>query len=555
MLANDGDPAIVASVAGGAGAPGTSVSRLDEARARALQILAELQPGDHVAVLRLADHAELIAKGAIPGDRDTLRRAIENVRAAPTELDLQRALDVAASLTEDARLGQVLLITGGVADVGRVTFKPTVDVQVGLVGRGGADNQAITQLAARRTPTGEIEAFARIRNFGDQPANGVLSVSVDGQLFGEQPLTLPAGGNQELLLTELPDTARVVDARFSRPDLLALDSTATTAVHVPPLRKVLLVGSRADQLERALRAIPGVELTKLDPQQYAGRGGFDVYVFENWFPTSPPPGHWLLIDPPRNGQIVRVVDTLGRRSVGGREVNDAQIARILPNPLVSGVDLTGVTIAQAKKLTLPDWAEEAVSAREGPLIFMGYPGDYRAVVFAFGLGEANLFGRVGFPVLISNVVNWLSGDVPGSPAVASGGRFTPGDALFIQPLPRATQIQVLTPSNRRYEFEGNRPVRFVDTALPGPYVVQQFARGEEIARQVHVAAVVQPDRETALTDLRPRESLRNLLTANVTPGSGIPGPGFEQVHAEWWRLLAFVALAGLLFEWWWFHRS
>src|SRR5689334_23268820 len=72
MLANDGDPAALAAAGmatGGnrTGAPG-SVTRMDEAKARALRVLGQLRPGDRAVILRLADHAELAAQGTIPGD-------------------------------------------------------------------------------------------------------------------------------------------------------------------------------------------------------------------------------------------------------------------------------------------------------------------------------------------------------------------------------------------------------------------------------------------------------------------------------------------------------
>jgi hypothetical protein len=333
---------------------------------------------------------------------------------------------------------------------------------------------------------------------------------------------------------------------------------ATAAVPVPAVRRILLVGGRSDQLERALRAVPGVELTKSDPQRYDGKGGYDVYVFEGWFPPSPPPGNWVLIDPPSGNSAVPVTGTLGRRTDNGKETNDAQIARVLPSPLLRGVDLAGVGVTEAKKVQLPDWAEEVVTARESPLIFMGYPRPYRAVVFAFDLRATNLFVRVGFPVLMANVVNWLTGDLPTGDSAAAftdGTRFTPGDALLIQPLPRATRVQIDTPSKKSYHFDGNQAVRFVDTTLPGAYTVTQFAGNDQIARLIYVATVLQPGRESALADLKPRDMIAALETiGGPQPTTVALGPGKEESHQDWWRVAGVAALLGLVAEWWWFHR-
>ncbi|MBI3973610.1 MAG: VWA domain-containing protein [Chloroflexi bacterium] len=556
MLARDGDPAIVAAARGGARPP--VATRLDEARARALALLGQFRPGDRVVVLRIADRAQVVAQGTIPGDLDAIRSAIERLQVLPAELDFVNSLEVAGALTRSARLGEIIFFTGGVGDIDEATLahRPAAAIQVVPVGKGDADNQAVTHLAARRSPGGDVEVFTRVTNFGPQRATGQVRVFVDGQLFQETPVELPPRQSQELLLTEFPPNVSVVEARFDRQDLLAIDNVATAAVTVAPLRKVALVGGRSDHLERALRAVPGVHLERLEPPQYDPKGGFDVYVFEGWFPAQPPPGHWVMIDPPAKGAPVGVTGTLGRETRGGREVNTAQIARVLPNPLLRGVDLAGVGIRDAKKVRLPEWAEEVVAAREAPLIFMGYPRPYRAVVFAFDLRSSNLFGRVGFPILIANVINWLTGEpMDGDALIHAGDRFAPGDALSIQPLPRATRVQIETPAQRRYRFDGNQPVRFVDTALPGAYSVTQYAGNEEIVRRVYIAGVLPIGRESSLADLKPRDAVPNLSTiGGAQPLTVVLGPGKEQSHAEWWRLLGVAALAGLLLEWWWFQR-
>ena len=562
MLASDGDPSALADAGARPPPAGASVTRMDEAKARALQIIGRLHPGDRAVIVRAADRAEVVAQGTIPGDAAALRTAVQRMQVLPAELDVSQALEVAGGLTRTARLGEIILLTGAVADVNDATLahRPPVAVQVGRVGRGEADNQAVTALEARRDGRGDVEVFARLRNFSDQEAKGTLRIRVDGEPFEEQPVTLGPGQAQELVLTEFPPKASLVEATFVRNDLLLLDNVATASAAVPAVRKVLLVGGRSDQLERALKAVPGVELSKVDAQKYDPKGGYDIYIFEGWFPPSPPPGHWVLIDPPAGGSAVQVTGTLGRRteSGSGREVNDAQIARVLPSPLLRGVDLSGVGVVEAKQVQLPDWAEEVVTARQSPLVMMGYPRPYRAVVFAFDLRATNLFGRIGFPILMSNVVNWLTGDLPtGESAISfeAGNRFTPGDALLVQPLPRATRVQIETPTKRQYSFDGNQPVRFVDTGLPGAYTVVQFSGKDEVARRTYIAGLQQSGVDSTMADLRPRDAVETLDSiGGPQPAPVLLGPGKEAEHWEWWRALGVLALGGLLAEWWWFHR-
>ena len=554
MLANDGNAALVGKTG--------NATRLEEAKALATQFLSQLRPGDRAVILAMADRTEIAAQGTAPGDLAALRAGIARIQARPTELDAQHALQVAGGLVTSARLGEVVFITGGVFDPESVSYRPPVAINVQRVGRGDADNQAITALSARKDRNGDLEVFARVRNFGDKPATGPLRILVDGEVYQEQSVTIAPHSSSEWVLTEFPPSARLIQTQFGRPDLLAIDNLATTAVAAPTSRKVLLVGKRSDQLERALRAVPGVDLTLNTAQEYSASGGYDVYVFEGWFPPTPPPGHWFLLDPPARGSPVNVTGTLGRRTDGGREINDAQIARLSPSPLLSGVDLTGVSVSEAKKVRLPDWAEAAVWAKDAPLVFAGFPGTsdrpYRAAVFAFDPRSSNLFGRVGFPVLIANTINWLTGEIGGAARIGpyAENEIVPGDALLVQPLPRASRIQISTPRKRNFTFEGNQPVRFLDTVVPGAYTVTQFAGNAEISRRVYIATVLQPGRaDGGLADLKPRDGIADIATVAGTRVQDILlGPGFEFARVEWWRPLAILALGLLVFEWWWYHR-
>ena len=164
-------------------------------------------------------------------------------------------------------------------------------------------------------------------------------------------------------------------------------------------------------------------------------------------PTEPPPGHWLLIDPPTGQELVPVIGALGSGSALGENLQAPRIAYTQPSPLLRFVELSGVQVYIARRLSVPAWAEPVVGAREGPLILAGYPGNegQRAVVFAFELNpiSTNLVNRSVFPVLMANVLDWLSG--------TSGTRTTGisgGEALLIDPLPRATRVRIVTPRER-----------------------------------------------------------------------------------------------------------
>ncbi|MSQ44118.1 MAG: hypothetical protein EXR45_07930 [Chloroflexi bacterium] len=595
MLASDGDPRIVAD---GPFAPATlrasppTATRLDEAKARASVALSRLRPGDRAVVIGASGDSRVIAAGIAPDDLATLDRAIGSLVAQPSEINLAQALEVAGAQILEARHGEILILTGGVAEVSPGIARPAVPIQVVRTGRGSPSNTAITALVARRAPVSgtvtdptttaeqlqigtagraddRVQVFVRISNNGPLRADGTLRLRVDGAPFGERIVSIGPDASEALAIDGVPATANWIEAFFDHPDLLAIDNLATAAVPRPFSRRVALVGGRTDQLERALRAVPGVTLDRIDPNRYDPTARYDVTVFEAWFPPKAPASHWMLIDPPRTEGPVAVNGLLGRRSDGSREWNSAQIARILPSPLLAGVDLAGVQIAEARQVLLPRWAEEAVSARNAPLIFLGYPSSWRAVVVAFDLRSSNLLGRVGFPVLIANSIDWLTGTAdaraasnPANDQAQTVGATifsVPGQALLINPLPRTTSVTVQSPgmAARDVPLPQGRSIRFLDTARPGAYIIREFENTAEIASHVEIARAIPVGREVALADLRPRPSVFSV--ASVGPGSE-PGPliagrGETSTRDEWWMWVALTFLGIVAVEWWWYHRN
>lgn len=595
MLASDGDPRTASDAPF---APATlrasppTATRLDEAKARASLALSRLRPGDRAVVIGASAEPIVIATGSAPDDLAAIDRAIGSLVAQPSEFNLAQALELAGAQILEARQGEILILTGGVAEVLPGIARPAVPIQVVRTGRGSPSNTAITALVARRAPTSQavsdarataeqsqngaagraddrVQVFVRISNTGPVRADGTLRLRVDGAPFGERVVSIGPDASEALAIDGVPATANWIEAFFEHPDLLAIDNLATAAVPRPFTRRVALVGGRTDQLERALRAVPGVTLDRIDPNRYDPTARYDVTVFEAWFPPKAPMSHWMLIDPPRTDGPVAVNGLLGRRSDGSREWNSAQIARILPSPLLAGVDLAGVQIAEARQVLLPRWAEEAVSARNAPLIFLGYPSSWRAVVVAFDLRSSNLLGRVGFPVLIANSIDWLTGTADARSAsnpandpsqVVSAATFSvPGRALLINPLPRTTRVTVQSPgmAPRDVPLPQGRSIRFLDTSQPGAYIIREFENTSEIASHVEIARAIPVGREVALADLRARPGVFSV--ASVGPGSEpgplIAGPGETSARDEWWMwiALAFLGMVGL--EWWWYHRN
>jgi hypothetical protein len=122
-------------------------------------------------------------------------------------------------------------------------------------------------------------------------------------------------------------------------------------------------------------------------------------------------------------------------------------------PLLRYVDLTTLHVAQATRLSLPDWARTVVPTAAGdPLLYTGTRDGVASGVLAFEPRRSDLPLQVAFPILVSNLVGELVGAAraptaavaPGSlvslpvPAGATGLRVTRPDGTTLDLAPAVT---------------------------------------------------------------------------------------------------------------------
>jgi hypothetical protein len=170
----------------------------------------------------------------------------------------------------------------------------------------------------------------------------------------------------------------------------------------------------------------------------------------------------------------------------------------------------------------------------------GQDGDRRVAIMPFDLQQSNLPLMSAFPIMMANMVSFLS-----PPGVVQSSEVQTGSPESLLPLPQVQNVRVTGPNDQAAEFRtGQGPITYAATDLPGLYRVQQLVQGgqQTVDDDLFAANLANPDE----SDIRAR------LT-----GLNNPGPldaGLTRLQKEIWGALAAVVLPLLLFEWFWFHR-
>jgi len=543
-------------------------TRFEAAIQAVREMIAGLGPGDVMTIVAVGPRPQVLAQAE--NDRALLRRVLGEAGPTNGPADWDAAFELAAGLAGSEHAQVVIVSDGALPEA-----LPPLPGQARFVGvGGGGDNLAITALATREGPAG-AQAFIRVANYGGLDVEPLIEFLADGVLLDARRLLVPAHGSADLTLADLPYRMQILQARLvfegegessrsrqvtirrsvPQRDMLSLDNTAWAVHRRVASRRMLLVSDGNLFLERALGALPGVELVRLPSDQLplsfqeGAQGGYDLYIYDRVVPASLPPGNLWLIAPTPQGGEQREDDGFPLQ-VGGFFTATTVTHVAADDPLLRYVDLSGTHILQARSVEPPPGARVLVEAEGGPLLFVVERSEGRVAVLTFALHDSDLPLQIAFPILTANLADWLL-----APPVEGGGGETafiskpvhPGDVLPIRPDPEAAEIVVTAPDGVRQVLPvGEEPPTFIATDQLGVYLVEQFDRAGKPLQSTALAINLFDEAES---DIAPRDAI-HVGQVELTTAAWE-----ERGRRELWPWLAGVALGLLLVEWWVYWRG
>jgi Ca-activated chloride channel homolog len=402
----------------------------------AQDVVSRLGPKDEVAILAVEGLPQIVSP--FSNDARKLRRKLALLSPSDAGGSMEETLLLARRLL-DAKPGEQRLVV--ISDRKAPVSGSVEQIAVGKP----RDNMAILALAQRPLPLSpqSTEIFAKLGNFSSTARDTELELSLDGRPFDLQRFRIDPGEKRSFS-TIVPKEILAsgngfLVARLTSEDGLAFDNTARAALPTGQRLRVLLVGRDDPFLESALKADSALAVEILKPEAWRSDLGadFDAVVFDDWLPQA------------------ATLETLGRGSffffgrtpfnVAGEEVRMASLEVAgSESPLLWNVDLGAIRLARAAKLTIPEDGRWRVSvpvesAGEPMVVALEGPHGARAVAAAFAVGDSNFPLRVGFPLLVSNVVHWLAGRSLEEEGMWKAGQtFIParGEKISRNPLPQ-----------------------------------------------------------------------------------------------------------------------
>lgn len=503
-----------------------SPSRFEKARSQALRLVDGMRDDDEMIVLLAGGRAEVSVSAT--SNKTTLRRALQSASVTDASASVVDALKMAESLVRDNPNAEVHLFSDGVA-AGLAGFEsallPLVYHRVGQ----RAENLGIVNLDVRPHPQNPRErtVFATIANASESERRTGVALRFDGQLIEMRSLTVPATNTASLVFDVIQPEDGVFSVSLTQEDDLPADNQASFVSLLPQPIRVLLVSHGNPFLERALRAAGRVELTVV-PTLTDPDPPFDMVVLDNVEPAVWPKGNVLAI---------KTFDPAWFESSGTLElppVVDWQFS----HPLTRFVSFDDVTIARARDVETPSWAESVVDSIRSPLVLTGDLGRQRIVWIGFDLLDSNWPLRLSFPIFIANTMEWLN---PAS--MQARYRMLAAGQPIRLPLTEPVSTAIInTPDGRQISVPLDPDAREL---VHGHTEHQGIYRVRIGSRETRFAVNLLDPTET---DTRPRDEL------DFGQPGGVPAATVRRANLEIWRWVAAVGLAVLLFEWWYFNR-
>jgi von Willebrand factor type A domain/Aerotolerance regulator N-terminal len=518
------DLVVVIDTSASMAATDAAPSRLEAAKAQAIDALHDLPADGQVSVIAAGRTARVVVNGT--NDLGRVRAAITGIQVSPASGNLGDALNLANALAARSGDAEVLVATDAALAV-----KPAAHldhpVKVLQVGRERA-NQAIVALAVRPAPSGVTRSvFVSVANLDIEKASRRVELWGDGVLLEARDVFLEPQARTEVIVDDVPRAVGVVEVRLTSnagatgtaaapaatADALALDDRAWAIVPPDRLRRILLVSDGDPYLETALTYLPNTELYGVTPAKYGADTHpevFDLIIFEGTLPQTLPRSAILAIAPTATSDLGEVTGTASDPGIGTPPAAE---------PILRYVDLTTVHVGTTQKLTVPPWARIVLSGTAGtgataesiPLLYVGERAGQRLGVLAFEPRQSDLPLQVAFPILMANLTGELLG---GSSAPTTA--VIPGDPVSL-PLPAgATGLTVMRPDGTSVDV----PAATVDAATVSFSQTDQL--GVYTATPIGLSASPGPSSSGAAAS--PSTSLGASASADASPGA-TAGPG------------------------------
>jgi Ca-activated chloride channel family protein len=508
-------------------------SRLAAARALVSEMIDGLPRGHELCLVSFGRTAR--RRCDFTDNKAELRQAVAAIEIEDVASNAEDALRMAQALAQTAAFDEVVLLSDGNFPA-RAHFQLPFRVNYHRVSPPGP-NYGITSLSASRSPEGRWDVFVQVEGSADADATVTVEVLQDGEVVGTEHVSVAAAKSESIMFEVPGESSSSLKVRLLPEGFDSLQSDNSAFLELARTRPLnVYVAPDMAAYRHALAVLKDLSLGGGE-NPGAALSRYDLVISDRADDLALPGTTRLYV-----GVIPDDVAPLLTVTDEGTSVVDWDRG----TPLLRHVELAETTIlervAAAEEVTEDDFEnlgyQVVVHGVGGPLLLRRPPGESLDLYLLFHTDRSTLPYRVGFPVMVSNLVRL---------AMAQAG-LAEAQAERTGVLPRLA----LTPA-ARYEVTGpDGDGRVVETdslgvlaGVPAPRVgLYTVSSGGEA--EARVGASLLSPLETTLVSAETVQFDEDL--------SVVASSDRRLADQALWPIALMLAFVTLLGEWWYFHR-
>lgn len=435
-------------------------TRLEEAVERACDYVDSLSETAQITILTSNQETGIVKTNVT--DKTELKRALHALEVTDLSGDASSAVSVVQSMANQWEQYNAVFLTDTPLELGNL------DAQVVNL---YTDYQNLSMdyvsYGMEQDETGSVSmtVICKMTNGTGTDITTDVNLYGDDALLMVQSVTVPAAGSQIVYFQQVDFNGRVLMAEINNKDDLDADNRAYAAINAEGQKRVLLVTNDNMFLEKAIINIPWVDLYKTNQLSAVAKSEtYDLYIFDGMVPE----------ELPEQGNIIYLAPASG---------GDIKVKRMLSNVLLNFTD-TEITryvadfsfgAAQAKEYERPIWADSFVSSGDGCIGYFGENGGRRIAVLGFDIHHSDLALQAEFPILISNLMDYMM--VSG---MVSEDYYETGDKIVFNGNLNGSDLTITAPDGEPTTLVAAVATSaYADTGMAGVYSISQKVEEEE----------------------------------------------------------------------------
>jgi hypothetical protein len=398
-----------------------------------------------------------------------------------------------------------------------------------LIVSGGEQNVGITKFEFRQQAdhSDHYEFMLEIKNFDLIPVGCPIRLWIDRVVLFESVITFEAQEKKMLIIPYSGIINGIARATLEIDDDFSVDNQAYLSLNAAKEIWVLLVSKGNHFLEKLLAAYPNFRVNSVKeiipsswPEQTARH---DIVIVDRMDFPETDRGNFLLIDAYSPSIPVSNI---------GRVRLPAILAWNRKSPLMANVNPSGLLVAEATKLQADRQLQPVIAAAQTGLMYAFEENGLRAVLIGFDVTRSDLPFKVAFPVMMSNIFNWLNPHKLELSVLQTQA----GEAFDIYLNSQTDTLYTRAPSEKweKHPVKMN-PFRYTSTGRVGIYTIAE--NGKERYFTVNLADASESDINPVSLDYLPDQAQAPLVSEEISAQQPL------------WMLFIILGCVLLLVEW------